>query len=518
MMAASTWIMSLMILLGGGGNDLLDMVSHEAYWKSRGMEATTENLLAELKQVKGGDASALIKQLGAKQYKDRQEASLRLEAMGTSILPQLRKAVKSSDAEISIRAQRLIKKLSNKARGRSVRRLMAIRTLGELKDREAVPALRGLLKSKVLFEAEYAARAIAKIEGKPFKRQAVSAREMQSDLWLLPGNCGAVGQATLKPGKVISAKEILKPLLPAMPAMRPGNNAEKTLAKINKMLITAAERFGNARLSGITIGVGDGTGGEDADGKDTGYVVIVFRGLYDCSAMREAILEQKEIKTEKVGRTEIIIINGNAAIIPASNERFILIAGPSRKQMPIEQMVAALKTGKGKLGGNKAIAALVKSVDTTSPVWAVMQVSKAYRKASFLEPFQSLALVGKRKAGQMDFVLKARGADAEKVAKAVEEFNNLMAEGRKETAEMAEHMPAFKPIVDFITTIKAAANGTNATATARLKGDMKTLLSIPVSFFMAMSGTIEFEGGAEMMPQGVVVEEEDVEVVAPVAP
>ena len=226
-----------------------------------------------------------------------------------------------------------------------------------------------------------------------------------------------------------------------------------------------------------------------------------------------------------MGRTEIIIIDNNAAIIPASNERFILIAGPSRKQMPIEQITAALKTGRGKLGGNKAIAALVKSVDTTSPVWAVMQVSKAYRKTSFLEPFDSLALVGKRKAGRMDFVLKARGADAEKVAKAVEEFNNLMAEGRKETAEMAEHMPAFKPIVDFIATIKAVANGTNATATARLKGDMKTLLSIPVAFFMSFSGTIEFEGGAEMAPPGVVVEEKIVEeeiivvpVVAPVAP
>ncbi|MCK4625703.1 MAG: HEAT repeat domain-containing protein, partial [Phycisphaerae bacterium] len=180
-MAVTGWMMML-VLLGGGGNDLLDFVSPETYWKAKGVEVTVENLLAELKPAGIADASALIKQLGASEYKAREEASRRLTAMGPAVLPELRKAAKSSDPEISARAEKIIHGFSGKTSERVVRRLMAIRTLGEQKDRRAIPTLRKLLNSKALFEAEYARAAIAAIEGKPFKRPSVPARAMQSDL------------------------------------------------------------------------------------------------------------------------------------------------------------------------------------------------------------------------------------------------------------------------------------------------------------------------------------------------
>ena len=46
---------------------------------------------------------------------------------------------------------------------------VALRTLGELKDNSALPALQKNLDSKEAFVAEYAQRAIAQIEGKPHR-------------------------------------------------------------------------------------------------------------------------------------------------------------------------------------------------------------------------------------------------------------------------------------------------------------------------------------------------------------
>jgi hypothetical protein len=467
----ATGLMMMLVLLGGGGNDLLDFISPEAYWKAKGVEVTVENLLAELKPAGIVDTSALIKQLGASEYEAREEASRRLAAMGPAVLPELRKAARSSDPEIAGRAGKIIHGLSGKARERVVRRLMAIRTLGERKDRRAIPTLRKLLNSKAIFEAEYARAAIAAIEGKPFKRPGASARAMQSDLWLLPANCGAVGQVGMLPGKPIDIKQILKTLGP----MLPEGKADKAMEQVNKMIISVADRVGNIRLDGITFGVAETVG------NDTGNAVLVVRGLYDPAAVREVLMGQRA-KSEKVGRTEVLRIDIMAVIL-ASNDRLVFMVGASKEQLPVAQMVAALKSGKGKLAGDKAMAGLIKSVDTTNPVWAVARVSESYRQAEMLAPFKTVTLVGKRKAGQMDFTLKARGVDAEKVAVAVGQFNKLMAEGCEEMARVAEKMPAMKPITEFIGSIKAVVDGTNATLTARLKGDMKTLLGMPLMMF-----------------------------------
>ncbi len=478
-------LMMMLVLLGGGGNDLLDFISPEAYWKTKGVEITVENLLTELKPAGIVDTSALIKQLGANEYKAREEASRRLAAMGPAVLPELRKAVKSSDAEISARAETIIHGFSGKTSERVVRRLMAIRTLGEQKYRRAIPALRKLLDSKAIFEAEYARAAIAAIEGKPFKRPGASAKAMQSDLWLLPVNCGTVGQVRMLPGKPIDIKQMLKTLGP----MLPEGKAEEAMEQVNKMIISVAERVGNIRLDGVTFGLADNMPGRDTNGRHTGYVVLVARGFYDPAAVREVLIE-KWAKPEKIGRTEFLWIENDAGLVLASQQRLIFMIGPSGDQLPVKQVLAALKSGKGKLAGNKAMAGLIKSADTTGPVWAVARVSESYRKAEMLAPFKTVTLVGKRKAGQMDFTLQARGADAEKVAAAVEQFNKLMAEGREEMARWVKRMPAIKSVAEFIGSIKAVANGTNATVTARLKGDMKTLLGMPLMMF-SRSASVE---------------------------
>src|SRR5437764_8476301 len=102
----------LMMLLGGGANDLLDLVHTDSYWKAKQVTVSVEQLIT--------DANS--------------------------------KAPVNPDAAAPQAA--------------GVRRLMAIRTLGELKKAEALTMLQSLVDSKEPFVADYAKAAIAAIEGK----------------------------------------------------------------------------------------------------------------------------------------------------------------------------------------------------------------------------------------------------------------------------------------------------------------------------------------------------------------
>ena len=93
---------------------------------------------------------------------------------------------------------------------------MAIRTLGESKDKKAVDALTPLLASKEMFEADYAAVAIAAIEGKKTVRPVPDAAARAAELNRMPESLGVVTQAVqLRPaGPVPSVDEMLKTLMP----------------------------------------------------------------------------------------------------------------------------------------------------------------------------------------------------------------------------------------------------------------------------------------------------------------
>ena len=431
-----SWSMLLLALLNGGGNDLLDYLSVKAYWQAKSVAITTEGMVTELKAAEKAEGA---QPLGG-------------------------------------------------PKARAVRRLMATRALGELKDPNALGALKKMVDSKELFESEYAQRAIAAIEGKTFKDSAPTAKEMQSDVWLLPSTCGAVVQASTRAGKPATAEEIVKAISPSLPE----GTGEKALTGITQDLISLAEQIGNIRLHGVTVGIAGNVGSR------SGHVVVVPRGLYDPDAVKAALV-RAGAKSVMFGQTEVLSPNEDMAIILASKERLVLLGGPTRAELPIGDMVNAVNTGKGKLEENEALAKLIKSIDTTGPVWAVMQVTESYREASFLAPFDTVTLQSKQKEGQIDISLAAQGKDVEKVSRAVVEFNNLMAKGSEEVSREAQRMPPLKLLADLLASIKAQADGTKATATAQLKGDLKGLLAIP---FMRIVGrpAVRDQSGVRPVP------------------
>src|SRR5207253_10196799 len=108
--------------LGGGANDLLDMVHTDSYWKAKQVTVSVEQLIADATAGAPANADAATPQAA------------------------------------------------------SVRRLMAIRTLGEMKKDEGLATLQSLVDSKEPFVGDYAKSAIASIQGKPIARPGVSAQ------------------------------------------------------------------------------------------------------------------------------------------------------------------------------------------------------------------------------------------------------------------------------------------------------------------------------------------------------
>jgi hypothetical protein len=483
--------MMMLMLLGGGGsgNDLIDYVDTNSYWALQSVEVTVPAMKAQLAAPDAKAAAALAQELIGDDEAKIKAATVKLKQLGLAAMPHLEKAVGDAQGkpEKAARVQNLISQIYADLQGPSVRRLMAIRTLGELKKRDALASLKPLLKSKALFEAEYAAASISAIEGKAFKRPGLSLKERMKDVSLLPAGCGVVGQLTLPPGKPVDIAKMIK----AMGNMGGGQNPKQMLGQLTSMLTMAAGHVGNVRIDAVTLGLADDVG------DNTGFVVIIARGKYNTKALRELLIQASRSETETINNTEVFKPDREFAIFLPSSDRLVMIGGPRKAQKPVAQMIAAVKAGKGAVTADSEMGKLIKTVDTTSPIWAAAKMSDTYRQASILAPFDTMTLTSKIAKNVQNFKLVATGTDAEKVAQAVKEFDGHMAEGRQELTKQAQRMPMFKPMAEFVNSIKAKADGAKVTVTASMKGGSPVMGILMPMMGMRSSHAVEVDGAAE---------------------
>ena len=490
MMAGPFAILALVAsLLGGGPNDLLDYLSTQDYWKAKGVEVGAPAMEAELAVPATADLSALIKDLGSADFQTRESAQQKIEAAGAAAIGQLQPALKSADPEVVSRAQAIIEHLGSASHARDVRRLMAIRTLGELKDQGALKLLQPLLASKDLFVADYAAAAIAAIEGKPYARPGPSVAERAADLGLLPADVGAVGQLHVAGGT--DTKGLEATITQAAEAMN--QPKEQVSAMIAQGLIQAAELVGNVRIDSVTLGVADSI----ADRPAKGYVVVMARGVYDRKAV--AALLTKGAGPQQQAREEngvqIISSSTNANFLLPSDQQLIVILGPSNESLPIPALLGALKTGRGGFAQNAALNKVVQTVDTTKPIWAAMVISDNYRQAPILAPFDALTLTTevKTKPQGIAFKISATGSDKDKTAAAVDKLNGDIQKAIAQMQQMQQMMQGqmggraamFGPILETMQSIKVVADGANATMTGSASGLNPLGVILPMFWFRA---------------------------------
>lgn len=464
----------MMAMLSGGATDLLDFISTEAYWKDKKTAISAEQLLSELKTTAGADVSVEIAALGLGNFAQREAAAKKILAAGPAALPALQKAVDDPDAEISNRVRGLIQQIQLASKANEVRRLMAIRALGERKEASAVPALKALLDSKEMFVADYAARAIAQIENKPLPSRGARAADMKNDLALLPENCGIVGQSSFSTTKAVSIDQLLKEI----PA-QPGENREEMLKSMMAELIKTVEQIGNVRVEGVTFGVAEKVGPNE------GFAVAIVRGQYDARAASLLVAKQGNMQSKAVDGLEYFSPDRNAGFSFVSNNRALFFTGAKEETINVKEMAVALRDGKGTLQKNADLMKLISTIDTADRLWAVCKVSDSYRLAPVVAPFDTLTLVGKQEKDRTNYTLSAAGSDPAKVEAAVNMVNTGLNEAKNGIEQMTKAVPALKPIADFVNTVRCKADGKSATLSATMQGDSPAIMLAPFLFFTA---------------------------------
>lgn len=479
--------MFLVLMLNGGGRDLLHMIPTEAYWQEKNVEMTTENMLA---QLGGGaeqapDISDLAKQLASDDHRSRRQAKEALIAMGPAITPQLEKLMKESqDPEVVNSAREVMESFGGVGKAKEVRKLMAIRALGDLKAKEALPTLEKLVDSKELFVAEYAKDAIARIKGEQPQLPQATAEQLKSDYLLLPKNMGTVAQAKSMVAGTTAVEELAKlnsGMMRRFSSTQPTTQMDEAQKKqamreYVQTVIRIAEQTGNARLDSMTMGISDDVGPR------TGYIVFIARGKYDPEGLAT-------LKSSLSPRMEKQVIEGldvyadrEATILPLSSERLVFAVGSNADSVPVMTIAKHLKAGKGELDQNQTMMDLIKTVDTTKPAWGVMQINAAMAEAPFLAPFDTVRMTADVKDDEVIATFKAEGDDAEEVKKAVEWLNTEIG---REVTRMKERIAQnpngywgrMKPMVDIMESIKATADGKTATLTGKARGGIGAFIN-----------------------------------------
>ena len=483
---------------GGGGNELLDFCESKFYWEQQGITPQVETLTEMVAPTQIAaedeappDVSDLIQQLGAAEYKKREAAASKLLLMGERIKPQLEQATEADDVEIALRAKEIIAKLSGEREAWDARRLMAIRTLGEKKSQEALPALRQLLNSDKPFEAEYARRAIAMIEGKDYTSPQVSAAQLASDLALLPKRCGVVGQVRKGVLPAMSMDKLFADLGPMMGGMGGAPGPEQMRREMTKEVAKLVGRIGNVRIDSLTIGVRD-----DVSDEDDYWVMFVVRGAFDIDAVIRAMDQSPRRPMLEVEGTKIYQPETDVAVAPLSSSRIVIMFGEQ------EDMLAALlgkrvKAAKAAADGaadaqaltaNAAMTKLIETVDRkTSDLWVVSKISESYRQAPVIQDFDTLVLTSrKNESGEVLIHAHGEGSDAEKVKAVVDMMNNQIAEGIKQMEQMAQMMPPAKTMVETLKSIKLESDGTKATGSMKLQSNPAGMMMMPMMFMMSI--------------------------------
>ena len=427
-------MMVLMLGLSGeAGNEVLDFVDSKDYWQAKQVKVSVEAMLGELKP-----AEPVVDVDGVKT--GRKQAS--------------------------------------------VRRLMAIRTLGELKDARATATLTGLLKSAKPFEADYARRALAAISGRPLEAVKPDPKAMRQDVGLLPNGCGMVLHARFAAGRPISMDEIVK----KFPAEVNDDEKASMRKEVTAMLVSFVEQTGNLRLDAVTVGLASDVGPE------SGWMVVVARGQYDRDAVLSALKNTAgdDLSIMKMDGQEVIRSDdGEVNLILEGGKRLVMVAGPPADEdeggglkQQLQAVIGSLRTGKANVIKDREMAKLVAGMDPANEVNLVMRLNDTYRETPFLKPFDTLTATVRTGTRDTEWKLVAKGQDAEAIKKTVAEFKEALAEA---LADMKQAPPPYLtmvgPYLKMMESLKVEQDGTTVTLKTRSEGQTSGsvlfLLTVP---------------------------------------
>jgi len=398
MMGIQEMMMALLLTFFGGtsGNEALDYVDADLYFKSKGVEMTVESMMLEAKKPDVG-ADAFAKEA-------------------------------------------------------SVRRLLAIRTLGEKKDKKALDVLSSFIASKEMFVADYAKRAIAKIEGKPMPENAAT-EGWKKDLPLLPKNTGIVINTRLSP---LTGKSGLVHRFKSMEKIK---GMEKMMDEMEKGIIDGfypvIDRTGNVRIDSLTVAVADNVGGNQ------GWVTGIVRGEYDKQAIINFINQEmaEAMDLKKIENTTYFMPEDTAAFAFQDNNTFNFIAGPDEDSMPLSHIQKAIDSKNQTLAFSEKLQKLIKKTGKKGNLWASGLVSGEMLEVPHLKEFETVRIETETKEDGIDASIIGEGKDEKVVTDTMDAMEKIYLNFKQnELEEMEEEMPKMmKPMVTAMKSLQFRA-------------------------------------------------------------
>ena len=463
----SALITLLAFLVGGGGSDLLDYLSHAEFWKDKGVVMSVESMTAELKPAPAVDVSKLIDDLNSPDPQVREDASAKLLQTGPPALSSLREAAGWPSPQVAATARKLVVKIEGMNRATTIRHLMAIRALGDPAYKDAAPLLETLLQSEEPFVADYARESIERMNGRPVHH--AHAANLRDDVYLLPDGCRVVGQIMAPAGGAISLTEVL-----GRTKLAPNQDRTTMSAGLLHMLVGSAEQIGNVRVDCLSFGISGDVG------ERTGYVVAIAHGRYESRAMIDW-LHQKKMPSNFMDGVEIFQPPGaEAALCFPSDHYAAFVASPLGTNMPTKSIIDAIK---GHIVKLKAVAEMKKLIDATAadePMWAVAKVTPAYAIAPVLAPFDTVRLDTRQEAKGIRATISATGSQPDKARAAADITNRGARQAADDLEQEEKFLPGLKILSDIFKTAQCQADGGNATLTASVEQPDSGLFLLPL--------------------------------------
>jgi hypothetical protein len=240
---------------------------------------------------------------------------------------------------------------------------------------------------------------------------------------------------------------------------------QERLQSLTEAVLTLAERVGNMRVDGVTVGLS----GDISD--RSGFLVAVLRGQFDRVAFAQ-LVTQLGTNAGNVDGTDVFQPDNESAMFFATDNQAIYMAAPAGTSMPLKEVVAAVKTGKAGLERAEGIRALIKAAPTDQALWLVAHTTPEIRQFPQLSGFDTATLVGRQDGPTFQFQLSAQGTDPKKLELSMQELNRQLKITREWFESNAPVMPPLKPVRNFLRSIKPDVQGAKLTATATYQGPL----------------------------------------------
>ena len=413
---------SLLILLipmiaGQGGNHLLDYVSSDAYWQNQNVEPSIDAMKKNLEMTRA-DIAPLLKKLASVDPDERQQAANQIIAVGVPALASLDEASRSPDAEVAAAAQNISAAIRSKSHVQSVKRLLAIRTLGELNDPAALPILQPLLQSKTPFESEYAQRAIDVIGNKTLHQ--IDPKQRLASVGLMPADARIVAQLNLF-NKAFKIEDFIGKTGPIA-----GMTRRNAIKSFTTQITKIAEQVGDIRVDSVNLSVAGKIG------RDEGWFLLDIQGQFDSKNVLAFIRKNYLNDKQNEANPNELIHDKSGTVLVLNDNHVLISAYASEQQSPVAGYIKTLDAGIPVLGADPDFKPLLAQTKPGQMLWGIVKMTDSYTVINDLRPFDLIRLSTETDGEKYSFSIVGDAKDQPSAAVAAQSVNGMMTQVKQE--------------------------------------------------------------------------------------